>query len=186
MHQDSFSADTEQRLQPAQELTLQELAAILRTETDFTSPSDACGGSEQQKQSLIQSYVSQHFPEPPADLSNNLQLHLVNVQNTVLNELTRLSPLLDEQMMGHLIECYHRQTFNQLHSLLQNISSSQDSFVLMKWCLKTYLRYSIYLSAYLENQQRAPALDTLSLWLIITSNYLLCEKVHIDQKTGLH
>lgn len=146
MHQNSFSSRTEQCLLPLEELTLQELAGILHVQ-----PEDGCGGSEQPepnsgKQSLMQKYVSRHFPEPPADQDQNLQQYLVNVQNTVLDELRRLSPLLDEQLMGHVIDCYHRQTFKQLHSLLQVISSSQDSFVLMKWGLKTYLRYSIYLS----------------------------------------
>lgn len=161
MCQNTFSIHTEQHGQPVEELTLQELAEILQVQPDAVSNTlaDGCGCSEQPepnsgqqslKQSLIQKYVSQHFPEPPEDLDQNLQQHLVNVQNTVLNELTRLSPRLDEEMMGHLIVCYHSQTFNHLHSLLQDISSSQNSFVLMKWCLTTYLRYSIYLPAYLD------------------------------------
>ncbi|XP_028996013.1 uncharacterized protein LOC114849101 isoform X1 [Betta splendens] len=98
--------------------------------------------SEQQNQNqggncLVQLYVSQQFPEPPEN--QNLHQHLQNIQTTVLNELTGLSPVLDERLMGHLINCYHRQTFNQMHRLLQNISSTQNHFVLMMWVLKTYL-----------------------------------------------
>ncbi|XP_028995848.1 uncharacterized protein LOC114849018 isoform X2 [Betta splendens] len=100
--------------------------------------------SEQQNQKqggncLVQLYVSQQFPEPPENLNQNLHQHLQNIQSAVLNELTRLSRVLDERLMGHLINCYHRQTFNQMHRLLQNISSTQNHFVLMMWVLKTYL-----------------------------------------------
>ncbi|GLD74410.1 exocyst complex component 3-like protein 4 isoform X1 [Lates japonicus] len=87
---------------------------------------------------LIQKWVSKHFPKPPTP-DQNLNQHLVHVQEAVLHELLRLGPLLKlKGLMGFLIDCYHRQTFDHLHSLLQNATSTQNSFVLMNWVLHIY------------------------------------------------
>lgn len=152
--QNTFGISTEaESPQPEEELTLQELADLLQVQCPAISnasldvfSSNSAPKSNSLKHSLIKKHVSQNLPEPPADLEQNLQEHLENMQNTVLNELTKLSPLLDEHLMGHVIDCYHRHIFEHLNSLTNNMSSSQNSFVLMNWGLKTYLRYSIYLS----------------------------------------
>lgn len=72
------------------------------------------------------------FPQPPADLDQNLQQHLDSVKETVLARLGRLRPLP---------AAYHRQMFDYLHSLLPQISSSKNSLLLMRWVLHTYVRY---------------------------------------------
>ncbi|XP_040916022.1 exocyst complex component 3-like protein [Toxotes jaculatrix] len=89
--------------------------------------------------SLIQRSVSEHFPKPPTHPDQNLRQHLLHVQEAVVSELVRLGPLLDPKgLMGCLIDCYHRQTFDHLHSLLQNVTSTHSSFVLMNWATHTY------------------------------------------------
>lgn len=142
LDQNSFGIQ-EQDLKLKEEVWLQELAELLHvvfTEDGIYTlmgpdPKSVVVG-------LIQKSVSQHFPKPPADLDQNLQQHLMNVQNTVLSELTRLSPYLEPRgLMGCLIDSYHHQTWDHLQRLLQDTSSSQNSFVLIKWGLKTYLRY---------------------------------------------
>ncbi|XP_028251523.1 uncharacterized protein LOC114427578 [Parambassis ranga] len=70
------------------------------------------------------------FPQPPADLDQNLQQHLDNVEETVLAELVRLRPLP---------AAFHRQMFDHLHGLLLHISSSKNSLLLMRWVLHTYV-----------------------------------------------
>ncbi|XP_026194910.1 exocyst complex component 3-like [Anabas testudineus] len=140
LDQNSFGIQ-EQDLKLKEEVWLQELAELLHvvfTEDGIYTlmgpdPKSVVVG-------LIQKSVSQHFPKPPADLDQNLQQHLMNVQNTVLSELTRLSPYLEPRgLMGCLIDSYHHQTWDHLQRLLQDTSSSQNSFVLIKWGLKTYL-----------------------------------------------
>ncbi|XP_070777017.1 exocyst complex component 3 [Enoplosus armatus] len=128
--------------QTEEEIT-QELAELLGLLPDANTSEDGSCCSmrpEFKSQNLIQRSVAQHFPKPPADLDQNLQEHLSNVQETVHKELVKLDPLLTARgLMGDLIDCYHRQTFDHLDDLLQNISSSQNSFVLMNWVLHTYL-----------------------------------------------
>ncbi|XP_055361699.1 uncharacterized protein LOC129603596 [Betta splendens] len=145
----------EEKTKPVMQLAVmcQDISELLQVQSgsniNISVNGDCCSectdsNSEQQNQKqggicLVQLSVSQQFPEPPENLNQNLHEHLQNIQSAVLNELTRLSPVLDERLMVHLINCYHRQTFNQMHRLLQNISSTQNHFVLMMWVLKTYL-----------------------------------------------
>ncbi|XP_051241231.1 exocyst complex component 3 isoform X2 [Dicentrarchus labrax] len=89
---------------------------------------------QQNLEHLMQRSVS--FPKPPADLNQNLQQHLVNVQEAVRNDLVKLGPT---GQMGHLIDCYHHQTFDHLSDLLQSVHSFQNTLALMKWVLHTYL-----------------------------------------------
>lgn len=152
--QNTSSIHEEQRLQLEEEVKLRELAELLRVQPGAISSTSVDGfccsvrsesnpGQQSIKQSvgrLIQLSVSHHFPKPPANLEQNLLQHLMNVQNSVLRELLRLGPLMDELLAG-LVECYHRQTFDHLHALLQNISSTQNYFVLINWVMKNYLRY---------------------------------------------
>ncbi|XP_044022205.1 uncharacterized protein si:dkey-196h17.9 [Siniperca chuatsi] len=150
--QNTFDNQEDQCLQSEQEITLQELAELLGVAPDAnTSDHECCCSMRPEPNStpqnltpsvlcLMKRSVSQHFPKPPADLNQNLQQHLSDVQETVCNELVRLGPLLKSVgLMGCLIDCYHRQTFDHLNYLLQNISSFQNSFVLVKWVLHGYL-----------------------------------------------
>lgn len=152
--QDTFNTNEQQLFQISEEVTLQKLAELLGVACpDITFEDGSCisirpetiSGQQDVKQSvvrIIQRSVSQRFPKQPADLDQNLQRHLLNVQETVRDELVKLAPLLDSMgLMGCLIDCYHRQTIDHLSDLLQNTRSSRNSLVLMKWVLHTYLRY---------------------------------------------
>ncbi|XP_030299177.1 exocyst complex component 3-like protein 4 [Sparus aurata] len=136
--------------QVEKEIPLQELAELLGVTPDVNPSEDGscCSlrpetNSPQQKQRavrLIQASVSQHLPKPPSDLDQNLQQHLVNVQETVPNELMRLWPLLEKMdLTESLIDCYHRQTLGHIDELLKNAQSCKKAFVLMNWVLNTYL-----------------------------------------------
>ncbi|KAM8737869.1 exocyst complex component 3-like protein 4 [Acanthopagrus schlegelii] len=136
--------------QVEKEIPLQELAELLGVTPDVNPSEDGscCSlrpetDSAQQKQRavrLIQASVSQHLPKPPSDLDQNLHQHLINVQETVPNELLRLSPLLEEMGLTEcLINCYHRQTLGHIDELLKNVQSCKKSFVLMNWILHMYL-----------------------------------------------
>nr|XP_020443901.1 exocyst complex component 3-like [Monopterus albus] len=123
--------------------TLQELANVLKGASDVISyTSEASSPQQNLKQRvcrIIQRSMSEHFPKPPLDLDQNLQQHLRSVQNTVFNEIMTLGPLLHSKgLMGCLIDCYQNQIFNQLESLLPNISSANTSIVLMNWIKNTY------------------------------------------------
>ncbi|XP_041810157.1 exocyst complex component 3 [Chelmon rostratus] len=150
--QDTFNTNEQQLFQISEEVTLQKLAELLGVACpDITFEDGSCisirpetiSGQQDVKQSvvrIIQRSVSQRFPKQPADLDQNLQRHLLNVQETVRDELVKLAPLLDSMgLMGCLIDCYHRQTIDHLSDLLQNTRSSRNSLVLMKWVLHTYL-----------------------------------------------
>lgn len=140
----------EEHCQGGPEITFQVLAQLLCVANTCKDGGPCCSvspGTNSVVQNatavhLIQRSVSQHFPKPPADVNQNLQQHLLNVQKTVLKELKRLGPRLESSgLAGCLIECYHHHTFDHLSGLLQNTSSSQNCLVLMKWVLQTYLRY---------------------------------------------
>lgn len=145
----NLDIDPEQLLQFKQEVTIQELAELLGVQFEDTSVSSAdeccCSGPDQKLHpevyNLIQKSVSQHLPEPPADVEQNLQEHLMNLKNSVLSELLRLSPQLEPLLMGCLVDWYHGQTCAYLHLLLQNICSPINCLALLQWGLKTYLRY---------------------------------------------
>ena len=135
-----------------EEIPQQDLAELLGVTPDVNlSEEGSCCSVEsesdlaQQKQRnvhLIQASVSQHLPKPPSDLDQNLQQHLFSVQETVRNELMRLSPSLEKMgLIGCLIECYHCQTLDHISDLFKKVQSSQKSFDLMKWVLVPYLRY---------------------------------------------
>ncbi|XP_069016555.1 exocyst complex component 3 [Embiotoca jacksoni] len=145
--QNNINIEQEQRSQREKNITFQEIAELLGVSSETTSDPPEVGSccSEQQTVNqctvhLMQSSASQKLPKPPAGPNQSLQQHLANVHDTVINELLRLGPLLEsKELMGCLIECYHRQTFHHLQLLLQDIRSSRDSFMLMNWVLHTYL-----------------------------------------------
>lgn len=145
--------------QVAERLTYQELAELLDATLDVNTSEDS-GQQDNIAVSLVQRSVNQHFPEVPADLERNLQLHMFNIQETVIAELLRLAPLLNRMgLLGCLIGSYHRQTFAHLDALLERNCSSRGSFVLIKWVLHTYLRYltvyQLILLVYCKNINRA-------------------------------
>eukprot|EP00064_Thunnus_orientalis_P014162 superscaffoldBa00002427_g14203 len=151
--QNTFNTIEEQCLQIERDLTFQELAELLKVAPDTisvgsdTSENGSCCairnlGQEKQQSvvRLIQRSVCQHFPTPPAELDKNLQRHLLEVETAVHTELARLAPLFKSRgLIGYLLDCYHRQTSDHLHGLLQHISTSKNSFMLLKWVLHTYL-----------------------------------------------
>ncbi|KAG8013092.1 hypothetical protein GBF38_021298 [Nibea albiflora] len=70
----NFNTHVEQRLQTVEEeINYEALAEVLRVSPDVSED----GSSSMRAGSLIQSSVSQNFPEPPADLDQNLQQHLL-------------------------------------------------------------------------------------------------------------
>ncbi|XP_031729080.1 exocyst complex component 3 isoform X1 [Anarrhichthys ocellatus] len=124
-------------------ITLQEAAHLLGVAPDALTSEDGplCSmrpdlNAERPVVHLMQISVDQHFPKTPADVDQNLQRHLLNVQDAVREQLVRLDPRLHSE---GLIQCYHRQIFEHLDDLLQNISSSQNHLLLIKWVLQTYL-----------------------------------------------
>ncbi|XP_053192212.1 exocyst complex component 3-like [Scomber japonicus] len=145
--------NTHEEQQSVEEITLQELAELLQvTPGDIsvrpnTSEDGSCcavphSGQENQQivVQLIQRSVNKHFPKPPEELERNLQQHLLEVETVLQTQLERLAPQITcKELMGCLLECYHRQTFDHLHGLLQNISTSKNSFMLLNWVQHTYL-----------------------------------------------
>ncbi|XP_019133383.2 exocyst complex component 3 [Larimichthys crocea] len=135
MTQNNFNTHVEQRLPTVEEIKYEELAELLQVSPDVSED----GSCSMSSVHLIQRSVSQHFPEPPTDLDQNLQQHLFKVQEAVCNELVRLGPLFETMgLMDCLFDCYHRHTFHHLNDLLQKVHSSQNCLVLMKWVLQTY------------------------------------------------
>ncbi|XP_056248754.1 exocyst complex component 3-like protein 4 isoform X2 [Seriola aureovittata] len=128
------------------EFTLQELAEFLGVDLPNTFE-DGCWCTVQPGQhnlnlnviGLIQKSVVKHLPKPPSHLDENLHQHLLHVQDAVLHELVRLGPQLERMgLMGCLIDCYHHQTFEHLHILLQNATTAKNTFVLMNWVQCVY------------------------------------------------
>ncbi|CAK6980989.1 exocyst complex component 3-like [Scomber scombrus] len=145
--------NTHEEQQSAKEITLQELAELLQVTLDDisvspgTSEDGSCcavphSGQENQQivVRLIERSVNQHFPKPPEELEGNLQQHLLELETVVQTQLERLaSRITCKGLMGCLLECYHRQTIDHLHGLLQNIRTSKNSFMLLNWVRHTYL-----------------------------------------------
>ena len=125
-------------------MTLDDISVRPNTSEDGSCCAVPHSGLENQEivVQLIERSVNQHFPKPPEELERNLQQHLLEVETVLQTQLERLAPQITcKELMGCLLECYHRQTFDHLHGLLQNISTSKNSFMLLNWVLYTYLRY---------------------------------------------
>ncbi|XP_032382072.1 uncharacterized protein si:dkey-196h17.9 [Etheostoma spectabile] len=128
MAQNHSNRNEEQHLQSEEQISSQQLAELLGVAPDAD------------RTRLIQSCVSQRFPKPPVDVDQNLLRHLLDVQDTVHQELVKLGPLLKQMgLMECLIESYQRKTFEHLHDLLNQSSSSKNCFELMQWLQDTYL-----------------------------------------------
>ncbi|XP_051241204.1 exocyst complex component 3-like [Dicentrarchus labrax] len=177
--QNTFNTHEEQRLQSEvqllPEITRHELAELLGVATD-DSEDGSCFSGQQNLEQLMQRSVSQNFPKPPADLNQNLQQHLVNVLEAVRNDLVKLGPLL--QTMGHmeyLIDCYHLQAFDHLSDLLQSVHSFQNTLVLMKWVLHTYLSSELLRHPELPVMDPVKTIDLLlyTEWVEKAKNKLL-------------
>ncbi|KAK2826757.1 hypothetical protein Q5P01_020971 [Channa striata] len=155
----SFNIQEERPAQRKDKITLQQLTELLEVEPDAIS-----SNADQTNKGLVQKSVRRHLPKPPADLDQNLQQHLLDLQNTVLSELVRLSPRLEpEGLMGCVIECYHRQTWEHLHFLLQNVSSCKSYFALLFWGLKTYLSRDMLNNPVIEKLDAIKIVDVLHI-----------------------
>ncbi|XP_068573869.1 tumor necrosis factor alpha-induced protein 2 isoform X2 [Cebidichthys violaceus] len=136
-HEERGQQSKEQTTPP---ITLQEAAHLLGVAPDALTSEDGPLRSkrpdlnaEQPLVHLMQISVERHFPKTPDDVNQNqnLRRHLLNVQEAVREELVRLARLDPRLHSEGLIGCYHRQIFEHLDDLLQNISSSQNGFLLM-------------------------------------------------------
>lgn len=111
------------------------------SEIDSGCPGQPIAKSDQLAQ-VVQRSVEENFPKPPANLEQDLQQHLLDVQEKVTKQLLRVEPLLSHLgLMGHLIGCYHRKIFSHLDRLLQDSRSTQNVLVLLHWVLHIYFRY---------------------------------------------
>ncbi|CAK6980985.1 exocyst complex component 3-like [Scomber scombrus] len=189
--------NTHQEQQSLKEITHQELAELLQVTPGNTSEDGSCCAvplsAQENQQSvvqLIERSAKQHFPKPPAELERNLQQHLLEVETVLQNELVRLSPLFtSEGLMGCLLECYHHQTIDHLHGLLQNISTSKNSFVLLNWVQHTYLiiiSQALLVAASLQEVDHIKKVDLMLLieWVTKAVDKLL-ENVQRDIKASL-
>ncbi|KAK2826756.1 hypothetical protein Q5P01_020970 [Channa striata] len=168
LDQNGLDIHIEQGLQPEEEASLQKLAELLKVSPGVTSNTcqDGCCPSMRPGDHvhLMQTFVSQQFPEPPTDLDQDLGEHLKKVQGTVLCEIRTLGPRLEPLgLVGCLIDCFHRHTFDHLQNLLQNTNSSKNSFVLMKWSLKKYLSQELLGHSDLRKMEPIQKVDLLLL-----------------------
>jgi len=85
--------------------------------------------------------LSQNFPKPPPDLDQNLKQHLLDLKEAVFNGLESHNCSLSGERRKRATDRYHRQIISHLHILLQNITLSKNTIMLMNWVLHTYLRY---------------------------------------------
>lgn len=152
------SSHQEASCPPKEEVSLQEFSECLNvplvctTEVDSGSPVQTETNSDQLAQ-MVQRSVEKNFPRPPANFKQDLQPHLLDIQEMVIKQLLRMDPLLSRLgLMGHLIGCYHRKIFSHLDTLLQDCRSTQTALVLLNWALQIHFRcllniFSIFLAA---------------------------------------
>ncbi|XP_068195351.1 uncharacterized protein si:dkey-196h17.9 isoform X2 [Antennarius striatus] len=113
---------------------------------------------------FIQNSVTQHLPRPPADVDQNVQQHLQNVQAFVCSQITSLGPHLDRMgLKGVLFECYHHQIIEHLNNLLQNLHSSQNFLVLTDWVMHSSLSQELLLHPDLQETDFMTHVDLLLL-----------------------
>nr|XP_046269279.1 exocyst complex component 3 [Scatophagus argus] len=169
----------EQSHQSTVNIVLEELAEFLGVDPDASTSEDGpcCSGQENSNAvCLIQSSVSNNFPELPADLDQNLQQHLSNMQERMCNTLVKMGPLLERfGLMGCLLDCYHRQTFDHLSDLLMNIQFSKNYLVVMKWVLQSYLSQDLLGHPSLQEMDAIKKVDLLLCieWVAKTKDKLL-------------
>ncbi|XP_062296797.1 exocyst complex component 3-like [Scomber scombrus] len=192
--------NTHEEQQSVKEITLQELAELLQVTPDGisvrpgTSEDGSCcsvphSGQENQQNvvRLVKRSVNQHFPKPPEELERNLQQHLLEVETVLQNELARLaSQITCKELMGCLLECYHRQTFNHLLGLLKNISTSKNSFMLLNWVQHTYLSKDLPAAASHQKVDHIKNVDLMLFteWVTKAKDNLL-ENVQKDVRKSL-
>ncbi|KAG7219890.1 hypothetical protein INR49_018768 [Caranx melampygus] len=136
---------------------------------------------------LIQRSVSTHFPKLPAPLDQNLPKHLVQVRDMVLHQLVKLGPVLTPKgLMGCLIDCYHRQTFDHLDHLLQGTTSFKSTFALMFWVQHVYLSPELLDHPDLQEMKPVQKVDVLRIkeWEVKAKEKLL-ENVQTDVRRSL-
>ncbi|XP_024859891.1 uncharacterized protein si:dkey-196h17.9 isoform X1 [Kryptolebias marmoratus] len=94
---------------------------------------DGSGLPEGPESDSEQRLEAQDFPEPPANLDQDLREHLEAVGDVVSAELDRSCSSASRENLKNRL-------FAQLHDLLQNIGSSKSCFLLMKWTSQMFLR----------------------------------------------
>lgn len=183
----------EGRCPTGEEVALQELAEYLGVSLAGTTESDSgCSvqpqaNPDQRAEIIIQRSVEELFPKAPADLQKNLQRHMLNIQETVVKELLRVAPLLNGMgLMGHLIGCYHRKTFGHLDTLLQGSRSTQNSFVLLNWVLRTYFSQELFRHSDLQEIDLTKDVDMLIFteWVSKAKQEVL-QRVKREMEIGL-
>ncbi|XP_061600262.1 uncharacterized protein si:dkey-196h17.9 [Cololabis saira] len=88
---------------------------------------------------LIQAFVSQSFPDPPADPDGSLGEHLTHVMEAVVHKLETHGPVISREESRILMDHCHRHTFTHLNTLLQRVNAPRNTFLLMNWVSHTYL-----------------------------------------------
>ncbi|XP_067336611.1 tumor necrosis factor alpha-induced protein 2-like isoform X2 [Channa argus] len=113
---------------------------------------------------VMETFVSQRFQELPTDPAQDLNRDLKKMQDTVLRGIMKLGPRLEPLgLVGCLIGCYHRHTVDHLHKLLQNINSSKNIFLLMKWSQQQYLSQELLGHPYLQKMEPIQKVDLVLL-----------------------
>lgn len=110
----------------------------------FRARADGSGGperSEPDSGQRQQTFEPQDFPEPPADLDQHLEQHLVTVGETVSAVLERFCLSESGENLKNRVDSCHRWTFDHLHNLLKDAGSSKSCFLLMSWVLQTFPRW---------------------------------------------
>ncbi|XP_072221940.1 uncharacterized protein [Leuresthes tenuis] len=87
--------------------------------------------------------LSQNFPKPPLDPDQNLKQHLLDLKEAVFNGLESHNCLLSGERKKRATDRYHRHIISHLHILLQNITLSKNTIMLMNWVLHTYLSQEV-------------------------------------------
>ncbi|KAM4543214.1 uncharacterized protein PAE49_019632 [Odontesthes bonariensis] len=87
--------------------------------------------------------LSQNFPKAPPDLDQNLKQHLLDLKEAVFNVPECLNCSLTGESRKWATDRYHHQIISYLHILLQNITLSKNTLMLMNWVLHTYLSQEV-------------------------------------------
>ncbi|XP_028849468.1 uncharacterized protein LOC114798163 isoform X2 [Denticeps clupeoides] len=91
---------------------------------------------------IVQTHITRHFPSFPPESAikqhpEQLRNHLLQVQEVVLRELGRLSPVLREvKLLDSLIDQYHRQIFNHLDLVLQTKRTHEQAYWTVDWVFR--------------------------------------------------
>ncbi|KAG7466280.1 hypothetical protein MATL_G00163230 [Megalops atlanticus] len=93
----------------------------------------------------VEQAVAHKFPRlPPQRVGSSLEElglgeYLGKVRGTVQGELRRLSPGLEAQLLGHVVESFHRFLFSQLDQVLKRTLTADETLLLLHWVACGYL-----------------------------------------------